>query len=348
MESFFRYISYIDYYEEGKKEQTSGYMVWRHHNACHHLEIHLKDSDLDPGTLDLIEENSGLRLGEITVEYGRGEFVADYSSYGDNKDYLVIDGKQLYLSEIKGIQISLGRNRMLYGKLILPVEKAEKKEKTEETVFSKREEINEKAILDESKEVNGKVIWDEKREIKEEENEKRIVKEYEEEIQEEEAGKKEIKKDEIKKTKQHVDSNMVPKVMEETKRDMGEEIEVQILKPMEEQKWKQLCHTYPVVYPFPSHQVFISIHPKDFIILQEGYQRLVHNSFLLHGYYNYDHLILGKLDDNMESPYYIGVPGVYYEREKRAARMFGFVGFECADQVIENGSFGYYMIEVKI
>ena len=98
----------------------------------------------------------------------------------------------------------------------------------------------------------------------------------------------------------------------------------------------------------PSTRRYEKIQRQDLARLPKREWRMANNSFLLHGYYNYDHLILGKLEDHMESPYYIGVPGVYYEREKRAARMFGFVGFECADQVIENGSFGYYMIEVKI
>jgi len=40
--------------------------------------------------------------------------------------------------------------------------------------------------------------------------------------------------------------------------------------------------------------------------------------------------------------------GVYYEQEKRAARLFGFVGFESTEQPVRSGSYGYYMIEVKI
>ena len=90
------------------------------------------------------------------------------------------------------------------------------------------------------------------------------------------------------------------------------------------------------------------IKPTDFIILQQEYQPLVHNSFLLHGYYQYGHLILGKLEEKQEAPYYVGVPGIYYEEEKKAAKMFGFIGFEGRDGIIENGSYGYYMIEVKI
>ena len=49
-----------------------------------------------------------------------------------------------------------------------------------------------------------------------------------------------------------------------------------------------------------------------------------------------------------EAPYYIGVPGVFYEKERQAAGLFGFAGFEGVELPVKNGSYGYYMIEVKL
>ena len=60
-----------------------------------------------------------------------------------------------------------------------------------------------------------------------------------------------------------------------------------------EDKWEQLQHMYPKVHPFGDERMFLSITPGDFVILGREYQKLVHNSFLLHGYYNYRHVILG-------------------------------------------------------
>ena len=124
--------------------------------------------------------------------------------------------------------------------------------------------------------------------------------------------------------------------------------EVEVIKPIPEDKWELLCLEYPKVHPFPGGKVFLSIKPKDFIILRQEYQKLVNNSFLLHGFYNYGHMIMGKLSEEEQAPFYIGVPGVYYEREKQAAQMFGFVGFEGTSQPVQQGSYGYYMIEVEI
>lgn len=115
-----------------------------------------------------------------------------------------------------------------------------------------------------------------------------------------------------------------------------------------EDKWKELCKKYEVVHPFGNREEYLSIAPKDFIIFPEKYQNLVNNSFLLHGYYNYQHIILGKKEEGGKSVYYLGVPGVYYEREKMVAIMFGFEGFECGDKKADNGGFGYYMRRVEL
>ena len=51
--------------------------------------------------------------------------------------------------------------------------------------------------------------------------------------------------------------------------------------------------------------------------------QLANNSFLMHGYYNYHHLAFLQEGENL----YLGVPGVYSEKERRAAQAFGFPGF---------------------
>ncbi len=115
-------------------------------------------------------------------------------------------------------------------------------------------------------------------------------------------------------------------------------------------KWEQLKKQYKRVHPFGDGREFISIELRDFVVLREKYQKLVNNSFLLHGFYNYRHLILGKdykIGENNDICFYLGVPGVFFEREKMVAVMFGFEGFECAGPV-EIGKFGYYLRQVEL
>ncbi len=109
-------------------------------------------------------------------------------------------------------------------------------------------------------------------------------------------------------------------------------------------KWQQLLKSYKQIHPYGDERLYISLEPRDFVIMSEEYQHLAHNSFLLHGFYNYRHIILGAEEDG----FYLGVPGVFYEREKMVAMMFGFEAFECEGGKAENGKFGYYLKKIKI
>lgn len=159
----------------------------------------------------------------------------------------------------------------------------------------------------------------------------------------------------------------VPSVQTVQSRQSEQSMEEEILQEMEEEealaaveelqpserelqpdKWEQLRRTYPVVHPIREKEEYLKIAPKDFVIFTEKYQELVHNSFLLHGYYNYKHLILGKKERDDKVIYYLGVPGTFHEREKAVAVMFGFEAFDGKREPAQNGDFGYYLRRVEI
>jgi hypothetical protein len=117
---------------------------------------------------------------------------------------------------------------------------------------------------------------------------------------------------------------------------------------IQEDKWKQLSSLYPHLAPFQDDRDFLAIGPNDFVILNRSFHKLVNNSFLLHGYYNYDHLILLRKVKRGTELFYIGVPGNYYEKEKQVALMYGFESFECKKEPAQEGDFGYYMIPVDL
>ena len=115
-------------------------------------------------------------------------------------------------------------------------------------------------------------------------------------------------------------------------------------------KWEQLCTMYPEIHPFRDSREYLSIAPKDFVVLCKEYQKLVHNSFLLHGYYNYRHLILAKLLEPQQPPrYLLGVPGHYFSNEKYMASMFGFSDFIMSKkQPSGDDCFGYWYTDVRV
>ncbi|MCM1058106.1 MAG: hypothetical protein NC517_10940 [Firmicutes bacterium] len=118
--------------------------------------------------------------------------------------------------------------------------------------------------------------------------------------------------------------------------------------PLLENKWQQLCAIYPHIKPFRDQREYLSIGPEDFVVFSSDSYKAAGNSFMLHGYYNYRHLILTREERRGEVIYYVGVPGNYYEREKQVAIMFGFESFECAQEPAQSSDFGYYMMKVQL
>ena len=124
--------------------------------------------------------------------------------------------------------------------------------------------------------------------------------------------------------------------------------EVQTAQAPAENKWQQLWNIYPHINPFEDCREYLLVKPIDFVVLREKYYGLTTNSFLLHGYYNYNHLIMARDGKRPEEKVYIGVPGNFYEKEKQAAVLFGFESFEGKQEPVETGDFGYYMVSVEI
>ena len=75
----------------------------------------------------------------------------------------------------------------------------------------------------------------------------------------------------------------------------------------------------------------VRIELKDLRELPRKYWYLGNNSFLLHGFFNYRYLVLGKLE---EDKWFIGVPGIYQQQERVMAAIFGFPEFMTTDQSV--------------
>lgn len=175
------------------------------------------------------------------------------------------------------------------------------------------------------------------------------IKKYTDERYSSDKNKKAEKKDDFTK-KEYEDNKKIYKQHDEN-----------IVENIAENKWEQLLSTYHQVHIFPEAQAIV-IKPKDLIILTEKYHDMANNSFLLHSYYNYRQLLLlcypkGTYhQENCEKEYYIGVAGIYHERDCRLAQLFGFEGFESgegrmheeSERKVYNGCFGYYMKKVEL
>ncbi len=114
---------------------------------------------------------------------------------------------------------------------------------------------------------------------------------------------------------------------------------------------KKIFKHYPGMYPFEDDEILecVKLEPHDIGIFSMDKWPLANNSFLLHGYYTYRHLIFAKMGHNNKSKYVLGVPGIFRDRERFMANMFGFKGFKgVRNKPLSTGEFGYWYLEIKL
>lgn len=120
-----------------------------------------------------------------------------------------------------------------------------------------------------------------------------------------------------------------------------EELPAECLEPQPD-KWEVIKKKYPILYPFKGQGPYVSIKPVDLQLLSAKYQHLNQNSYLMHGFYQYRHMILGEYTQEKGTFFYVGVPGEFIKKEQTSAAMFGFEGYE------HSGDLGYYLYRVEL
>lgn len=118
-------------------------------------------------------------------------------------------------------------------------------------------------------------------------------------------------------------------------------------RPQRPHIYEQLMTQLPQMFPFDDDRVVtcVRLELQDIGRMPMSCWAYGSNSFLLHGYYCYRHLILLKLDSEQ---YLMGVPGIWQHREQYMASMFGFREFRPVSR--ENhgsGAFGYWCVGLK-
>lgn len=92
----------------------------------------------------------------------------------------------------------------------------------------------------------------------------------------------------------------------------------------------------------------VKINPSEIEKLPKEFWGIMNNSFLIHGYYNFKHIICAIVKDNNSRRYILGVPGKYENRESFMAKMFGFEYFKSIKSgKVQIGDFGYWIIYIK-
>ncbi len=111
--------------------------------------------------------------------------------------------------------------------------------------------------------------------------------------------------------------------------------------------WESLCRYYPKTAPELRREgiELLQIRPADLRYLPRRLWHFGSNSFLLHGYYHYRHLVLGRTVQEGRPEYILGVRGTRDNRESFSAGLFGFGNFLPAD---EDGYEGYWYTRITL
>lgn len=88
--------------------------------------------------------------------------------------------------------------------------------------------------------------------------------------------------------------------------------------------WENLKKDHAMDMPFEEEGIAcLRIELKDIRNLPRRYWYLGNNSFLLHGFFNYHYLIIGRKGEH----YFLGIPGIFQRQERVMAAIFGFPEF---------------------
>lgn len=108
----------------------------------------------------------------------------------------------------------------------------------------------------------------------------------------------------------------------------------------------------PGMYPFEDDDIIecVKFEPQDIGVFPMDKWVLASNSFLLHGYYTYRHLIFARRRTSEGAKCMLGVPGMFRDREKFMAGMFGFGKFKSVrgKKNPGYGEFGYWYMDIDM
>ena len=315
---FDRKIKYLDYVENGARLHGAGFVKLELRNGKCDLQVQISGMHMTDNfkrQVLLIAQNTERLLGEVLLTQGKGGFCLRAM---DGRD---LAGTGIAYEQLSGIRIPIAAGREIYCSI-------QNKEEQPEN----RPEEAPKAVQAEKSEEQPETVSAEQSEEQSEEQPEAV-----------QAGQWKGQSEEAP-----ADIPAEPEVADKEASQEEEQKPGTRTEALAETKWKQLSAIYPHISPFQDEREYLSICPADFVILPDKYYRLANNSFLLHGYYNYKHLILSRLNVKGQQVYYIGVPGNFYDRERQVAILFGFESFECLSEPAVSGDYGYYMMRVEL
>lgn len=343
-----RFITYVYKYENDEKGANTGFAKTEIRGSACRVEIHIRNANIEQSECTIYlfvrRENmiQGIPVGNIMLSRGNGDvrYVFERKellNFGVSESqleglYIPIDNRDYFASQWKEGEIRQERFQVL-----------EKKEQQENDVL--RERIEEQTATTGPSDTK---------------------KQMEVSPQNDASLKQDVSPQNDASLKQEVNPQNTASFKQDVNQQGGKESFTDFLEaaskeeeniqateiPMEqffeqsgwEGVFQKLRLKLTVFYPFEGENIeCIRMELKDIRELPKKYWYLGNNSFLLHGFFNYRHIVLGEIGQNEKKEYFLGVPGVFQNQERIMATMFGFPEFRTAQRTAQKtGNYGYW------
>lgn len=311
-----RFITYLYDYTGAVKGKNAGFVkVDMRGNQCR-LEIHVRGLGqvTEQGIIYFIIEDSGLngvKVGEMEILRGQGDYgtIIKCNPIGDSP---------YQFGQIAGVCVSYGDHQMAASKW--------------------KEDPNLQFALQDIH------IWEPPQLEPEEELQKQ------EKLQSKaDASEAQIRQVEISKSaaQQPTTSETQQPTTSAAQQTAHPTAQAAALETGWAETWKQLqAQNEKLEFRKERNGDWIKMDIKAIRSLPKRNWYLGNNSFLVHGFFNYHYLILGREMDGDKERWYLGVPGFYQQQERMMATIFGFPEFFNS----QNGAepFGYWIHTVEI
>lgn len=327
-----RFITYLYDYTGAVKGKNAGFVkVDMRGNQCR-LEIHVRGLGqvTEQGIIYFIIEDSGLngvKVGEMEILRGQGDYgtIIKCNPIGDSP---------YQFGQIAGVCVSYGDHQMAASKwkedpnlqfALQDIHIWEPPQLEPEEELQKLEKLQPKADASEAQ-------------IRKETHSEPVAQQLEQSAQQSAKSRTDASQAQIRQVE--ISKSAAQQTAHST-------AQAAVLETGWAETWKQLqAQNEKLEFRKERNGDWIKMDIKAIRSLPKRNWYLGNNSFLVHGFFNYHYLILGREMDGDKERWYLGVPGFYQQQERVMATIFGFPEFFNS----QNGAepFGYWIHTVEI
>lgn len=383
MSNYRRLISYIYAYEGGTKGKNVGYAKLEARSGQCKIQVNVKNiyiGSRDIGVY-LLTPGSEIFIGKMFVRSGKGDFRAAVSASD-------IEGSGIGLEQCYGLTVHELESAWLayttiWEDAVAHAAEVELAEVTSEQRRNREMQQGDADVGTAVQEMTGRISvseeieldlqreeqkppWRQPQENQEPQRPELMIPDIAAQEPETEGGQDAVPEPPVQEPEKELDiigqrEEAVPAPAQEKTAPAAEPGNPELLRKLELQEqeaeergdlWRRMRKRYTklLAFDYDNGCEILSIRPQDIGLMPREIWVYGNNSFLLHGYYNYRHLIVARLENPKGAPrYLLGVPGHYFSNEKYMASMFGFPHFVLAKkQPQEDGRFGYWYTDIRL